>query len=243
MAEESGSKTERKSSERSCCETDMNGTDFNSSRENLLAKSGKHSDSSENKSKKKRESKSNKKHLKSDKILSKNSHEKKANEDALLNGDVDNTRSKEERFNCTEKTEHVSSQNKSKQNDKICIPGKEENRFTKSTNKIDVAAKSGVEKGKDLMGEVSEGRKKDKNGTKLRLVAYSDDSSEEQDGDSRSQSKINGDTSRGNRGEKDTGKRVSVNSSSSREGRTGITLKFVQWSIWFNIHFYIRYIR
>ena len=226
MAEESSSKTERKSSERSFRETDMNGTDFISSRENLLAKNGKHPDSSENKSKKKRESKSNKNHLKSDKILSENSRENKANEDAILNGDVDKTRSKEERFNCTEKTEHFSSQNKSKQNDKTCIPGKEENRFTKSTNKIDVAAKSGVEKGKDLMGNVSESRKKDKNGTKFRLVAYSDDSSEEQDGDSRGESKTNGDTSRGNRGEKDTEKRV--NSSSSREGRTDITLTFVQ---------------
>ena len=226
MAEESSSKTERKSSERSFRETDINGTDFNSSRENLLAKSGKHSDSSENKSKKKRESKSNKNHLKSDKILSENSRENKANEDAILNGDVDKTRSKEQRFHCTEKTEHFNSQNKSKQNDKTCIPGKEENRFTKSTNKIDVAAKSGIEKGKDLMGKVSESRKKDKNGTKLRLVAYSDDSSEEQDEDSRGESKTNGDTSRGNRGEKDTEKRV--NSSSSREGRTDITLTFVQ---------------
>ena len=214
MADESSSKSERKSSERSVCETDVNEADFNSSREHLLAKSENHSDNSEKKSSRRRESKNDKKHLKSGQILREKTHENKMNKDAIVNQDVDKTESNEE----TVQTEYGSSQNKSKENDKSFMPSKEEYRFgTKSAKKIDVAAKSVIEKSKDVQGKLSDNRKKDKTGVKP-LVAYSDDSSE--DGDCRGESKMRGDTSGGNRGEKDTTKRMNL--SSSQEGRTDV---------------------
>ena len=218
MADESSSKSERKSSERSVCETDVNEADFNSSREHLLAKSENHSDSSEKKSSRRRESKNDKKHLKSGQILREKTHENKMNKDAIVNEDVDKTESNEQTVHCSEKTEYGSSQNKSKENDKSFMPSKGEDRFgTKSTKKIDVAAKSVIEKSKDVQGKLPENRKNDKAGVKP-LVAYSDDSSE--DGDCRGESKMRDDTSGGNRGEKDTTKRMNL--SSSQEGRSDV---------------------
>ncbi|CAB3994187.1 ubiquitin carboxyl-terminal hydrolase 36-like [Paramuricea clavata] len=234
--EESSSKSERRSSERSFCDTEENSQELNSNRESLLpSESEKKSDSFEKKLSKTKD-KTDKKHSDSDKIKSEKTGNEKVNRGASFDGDINRTKSKERTSQSSENTENDSFQNKSKKKNKTNGHSTDEDEFrTKSTKKLDVSAKCVVEKGKELMGKVFETRKKDKSDRK-RLVQYSDDSSEEHDEDSRGESRTHDDTSRDNRGEKDTGKRVNSCSSHKEISRNSKERKSVVDTLLVNSH-------